>query len=500
MSSFASRFKAGSDIAEDLINTYEMGQRKKAFGEIASAQDAPDFTAEERAAMEAKANAVDATGKPIFTMGTDAQGNVTSTLNQDAVPGAVQDAYTPAAMARSGVNYLGKTYDAPLSDGQRLGAQQQAMAGVLDKSGDIEGAMRYRQQAQQGALADRQLAQGDARFANDQEMFKLNKESAERQAEAAKVKAAQDAAGRHINDVLQKNGGDVRKAAAQMMTETGSGGLEGVNVSYEVGRDGMGRFVKVLPDGTRDAGQPIKPGAEGDLQVWHQITSAISDPKTVGDWYGDKLKRELEAEKTKSDQANKDRGFKLQEGSLGIQQAQLGLSQSSHNEKRADTAALRTAGVEYEAARQQGSETGMKAATLKLIQAGGTAPGGSNANDPAEVKLANAYIRAGLAGNLAEGLQLATSSKDSSPDRLRAGIYGKALTAKAGNATQAQKATEEAMAYLLPGGAKPSRSASDKVGNMPAFKDAAEADAAVKAGKLKPGDKVSIGGRTATWQ
>lgn len=116
-------------------------------------------------------------------------------------------------------------------------------------------------------------------------------------------------------------------------------------------------------------------------------------------------------------------------------------------------------------------------------------------------KLANAYIRAGLAGNLAEGLQLATSSKDASPDKVRADIFGKALVAKGGNATAAQKATEEAMAYLLPGGSKPSRSASGKVSNaLPEFKDQGEADAAVKAGKLKPGDRVSIGGRAATWQ
>jgi RecJ-like exonuclease len=109
MSSFASRFKAGSDIAKDLLNTYETARRKKEFGEIAGAQEQADFTEEERAAMEAKANAVDANGQPIYTIGTDAQGNVTSTMNQEAVPGAVDEAYAPAAMARSGVKFMGKT-------------------------------------------------------------------------------------------------------------------------------------------------------------------------------------------------------------------------------------------------------------------------------------------------------------------------------------------------------------------------------------------------------
>lgn len=253
-----------------------------------------------------------------------------------------------------------------------------------------------------------------------------------------------------------------------------------------VKRDEKGQ---ILIERTTDDGRPMPPHTLKDTGELSAALNSFSDPMALYNWSQNEFRNNLALKAdTRAGQ------------SLGIQQAQLGLSQSSHNEKRADTAALRTAGVEYEAARQQGSNAGMKSATLKLIQAGGTAPGGSNANDPAEVKLAHAYIRAGLAGNLAEGLQLATSSKDSSPDKVRTDVYGKALAANFGNAEAAKKATEEAMTYLFPGGTKPSRSASGKVTGLPAYKDQSEADAAVKAGKLKAGDRITINGQAGTWK
>lgn len=193
------------------------------------------------------------------------------------------------------------------------------------------------------------------------------------------------------------------------------------------------------------------------LNVMAQLKSLGKANEALSQFYAGETNRRGNAGEVRADRADARAGQ-----SLGIQQAQLGLSQRSHNDKRTDAAALRSAGVAYETARQTGDDAGMRAATLKLIEAGGTAPGGANANDPSEVKLAHAYIRAGLAGNLAEGLQLATSSKDSSPDKVRAEIYGKALAASFGNAGKAKIATEEAMTYLFPSGSKPSRSAPGK--------------------------------------
>lgn len=71
-------------------------------------------------------------------------------------------------------------------------------------------------------------------------------------------------------------------------------------------------------------------------------------------------------------------------------------------------------------------------------------------NAPSEVKLAQAYMRAGLAPDLAAGLKLATQSKDYSPEKVRADIYGKALAASYGHSDIAQQATDQAMSYLFP--------------------------------------------------
>ena len=74
----------------------------------------------------------------------------------------------------------------------------------------------------------------------------------------------------------------------------------------------------------------------------------------------------------------------------------------------------------------------------------------TDSNAPAEVKLASAYVLAGLAKDMAGGLKMATQSKDYSPEKVRADIFGKALTANFGDAKKAQEAADAAMLYLFP--------------------------------------------------
>jgi hypothetical protein len=124
-----------------------------------------------------------------------------------------------------------------------------------------------------------------------------------------------------------------------------------------------------------------------------------------------------------------------------------------------------------EAQRKASDEAAQRESGAKLAQAAGWTPEQVEAvrtgaikppsmtmdgSQPAEVKLAHAYIQAGLAKDLAQGLQMATQSKDYSPDRVRTDIYGKALAASLGDAKRAQNATELAMSYLFPApGARP---------------------------------------------
>jgi len=78
---------------------------------------------------------------------------------------------------------------------------------------------------------------------------------------------------------------------------------------------------------------------------------------------------------------------------------------------------------------------------------------------PAEVKLANAYVQAGLAKNQADGLRMATQSKADSPEKIRAEIYGKALQSM-GTPEAAKKATDAAMTYLFPQASAPAAASS----------------------------------------
>jgi hypothetical protein len=96
-------------------------------------------------------------------------------------------------------------------------------------------------------------------------------------------------------------------------------------------------------------------------------------------------------------------------------------------------------------------------------------------DQPAEVRLATAYIRAGLAKDMAEGLRMATTLKTESPERVRADIFAKALAANMGNAQRAQEATDAAMRYLFPDQSKSNTSPGAKLQNVTAEDIAATA-------------------------
>ena len=537
---WATGFSAGSQFGRGLVDTYRQSQdyrdkelRKKEMADIAGAQGTEAYTAEQAAQLEAASKATDPDGKPYYTVGNDAAGKYTLTPNFQNETGAAPTDYAPSTMAAKGVNFLGKNYDAPLTETQTTSARQQAMAGVMERSGDVEGAMRYREQAKQGLRNDRLDARQavmdtrqDEQFAQD-DLYKKSKLAVDAQNPQALL--------------------DTEFAQAQEKHQAGLAPTAPVKGTVTPGQQ-MEYYAKVIANENQFGKLGVK-----DMMAFDQMRTKLNDEgyvKTLKSAhngatlleltkvFGQQGQAKFDPELVASDRMGKNaagmptRIITFKDGrvldtlkelesldaadklttrfyqaktdgradqSLGIQQAQLGLSQQNAADGRSDKSALRTAGAAYELARQNGNEAGMKAATLDLIKAGGTAPGGANANDPAEVKLANAYIRAGLAGNLAEGLQLATSSKDSSPDKVRTDVYVKALAANFGNAEAAKKATNDAMTYLFPAGSKPSRSASGKV-SQPSFKDQGEVDAAVKSGKLKPGDRITINGVSGTWR
>ena len=107
-------------------------------------------------------------------------------------------------------------------------------------------------------------------------------------------------------------------------------------------------------------------------------------------------------------------------------------------------------------------------------------------DQPSEVRLAAAFVRAGLATNMAEGLRMATTAKAESPERIRAEIFGKALAANMGNAQRAQEATEAAMRYLYPSMQSPATSGAATNATRPAASPGPLAPPAVPAPTVPP--------------
>lgn len=159
-----------------------------------------------------------------------------------------------------------------------------------------------------------------------------------------------------------------------------------------------------------------------------------------------------------------DRFYNSEQNRRGNEQLQL----SKNADARAGAAAARTANESAQEKKDKQAKAdaaealfrernpNATAAELEAVRRGILeAVPTADKNAPAEVKLAQAYRRAGLAKDDAEALRMATQSKSDSPEKTRAEIYGKALAANFGNAEAAKKATEEAMSYLMPAAPAP---------------------------------------------
>lgn len=561
MSSFASRFKEGSDLAKDLLNTYESSRRKKEIGDISSAAETPAFTADQDAERAAKANAVDADGNPLYTFSADEQGNVSTTLNQSAVPGAAPEAYAPTPMAAKGVTFLGKSYDAPLNEGQRTGARQQAMAGVLERGGDLEGAMRYRQQAQQGELTGMQIDQAKRQGAREDKVdaYETSRQDAFNgsvygQQNATYAKQMQDylgaqkqydegiAAGRppqelgvppvkpsraaySLADSLADQGsllavdakhgkvdaktfGDFSERMRKVEDEgylkalnLAQGGASLEEVAKAFNASGQIKFdpKNVISDTTApgQGGVPERVITVKDEAGNPQVINVMSQLKSLGK-AGDALTQFYQGEVNKRGNAGEVRAEK----SLGIQQAQLGIQQGSAavgnelhraqiDELKQKTQDKKDLGdihddlntaIDNKDAKAE--DTARKKLSTYMARSRGTNMGTLEMN-------ANLYLASGKAKTMSEALDMAHSKVQSSPKD----DYIKLTT---GPTFRSPEDLNRDMSTLH--GPNWKEKISPSAPTAATFANQAEFDAAVKAGKVKSGDRVSVGGRTATYK
>ncbi|MFZ4481327.1 MAG: hypothetical protein ACOYNZ_15695 [Rhodoferax sp.] len=131
---FAAGFKAGMDIGESLIDTYNTAKRQREFSDIATAKQ-------------------QVSGGDLVEGTTDA---VQQQLDSGAGMGEARK--LSSTVTPTEYKFLGTTQNTPIDDSGMSAARVAARAGVMDKY-DPEAGMRYRQQAKQGELTDMQLAQ-----------------------------------------------------------------------------------------------------------------------------------------------------------------------------------------------------------------------------------------------------------------------------------------------------------------------------------------------------
>ena len=170
---WASGFSAGSQMGRSIVDAYQNSKdyedkqkRKEEIAAIVAAQ--PDQqTALTETNVPANMTYDSDTGTYVPSLAS-----VVANQGTDTPESAPQ---LPTFGAKTTTNFLGKSYDTAPTDAAIAGARQQAMAGVMEKYGDPEAAVRYRQQAQQGILTGMQIDQGKELFGwarDNQEVLK----------------------------------------------------------------------------------------------------------------------------------------------------------------------------------------------------------------------------------------------------------------------------------------------------------------------------------------
>lgn len=369
--------------------------------------------------------------------------------------GAAQD----VSMAKRGVSFLGKDYEKPLSDSEKDVARTQAMAGVYSKFGDPAKAMDMKAKAQSLELSGIQLDSAKRAGEYDKgwgEMWKntpLAKAAAEQRdptmgEQMGTVASMMEYKAKHgklnpeeLMSYTEKLNGLKNENYTSAMRVLNAGGSPEA-IAAEFNKTG-----KAQVDPSQMAIRPVTVKVNGKDVQTYELTYMQDGKAHVINGF-----RELDG-LGKADnffqrqlQANADtRGDKQ----LSISGGQLALAQKAENRAQSvfDSGATGRKNTE-EVAKLQAvlagtKDTAKRAEITQQINDLSGAAGDSNA--PAEVKLANAALKAGLHTDMKSALEWATKSKDLSPDKMRFEIYKTALTQSMGDATKAKEITDKAM-------------------------------------------------------
>jgi hypothetical protein len=512
---FASGFKVGWDSVGEGLRERERQEMLKGVKDAidANPEESTGFTAEQGAEIQKLAES----GK--FNIGYDHENKAyffapKSGLGGDAAnspgEGAAAEAATPRSIAMSGVtDFMGKRTAGSLTPGQVQSSRNMAVARAVGKLDPVRGFEMQRQMVrdeQDQTRFDREgerFAQEKTRFDREnldrarEDEYKTGRQALLAQGNFAKLTAqnteAQTVYGQALADYeaqVAKGGNQsaliapqapkpVRPTAGQMMEDYanliqhdakfGKVSTEGLmkigELIKQIEGEGYTKAMRLAQSGAPLAAVMKEFNANGKSQA--KPEDVVSDKMVPGAdgvparviTFKDGTTINALSELNAMGQAQSvyEQFYKARTDKRA-DDAQKRLDQNDKND-RSDKKAKADAAVGIYKEQNPGATPAQLAAVRQgVIEAVTTA----DKNAPSEVKLANALRRAGLATSDADALKQALQSKSDSPEKTRAEIYAKALTANMGDAARAKEATEQAMAYLYPaGGAKPGSIASD---------------------------------------
>lgn len=441
-------------------------------------------------------------------------------------------------------SFLGKTYDQAPDEATISRDRQMAMAGVLEKHGDPTAGLRMRDLIRQGDIAEQGLAEQKARSAREAALFPTQQRTAELQlAQAERVgkqQAATDAADAAMtkkwDERLTQPDGTKRTATpddhlwmtqqrAYALADAGDlkGALEAfqqhaaqsfIKIQLETAQrteavnkalagiakgdysGAMEVYNKFLPDGMTVTA--VKPGKGGSLLIERKDANGNDLPPQV-------VKSVDELRVGVQSVANPAEAWKMSQT----------LFQNSLEERRtraaeagaaATQAAAGRAAAEFDAAAPQRRLAQTLASLQTELLTPGTTPArraeiqgllagakGADNNEPADVKVARALVASGSVPDMQTALNYAMNN----PDKVHKAFVDSGLKNMMKPADAVKQADEvmREMGYIKRGAAW-----SMGGGSATSFANEADAEAAAKAGKIKPGDRITINGQTGTWR
>ncbi len=157
--SFARNFAAGQQIAQNAMDTFNTARRNRDLRRIADArpQELSGFSEADADQMRAMSQAINPeTGQPYYQFEDNGQGglNVRNNFSYEGADGQmVAPGSTLGLQQRPLTEFLGRRYEAPLSDDQMEAARYRAMAGVMGREDPMLG-MRMRRELRQDERDD----------------------------------------------------------------------------------------------------------------------------------------------------------------------------------------------------------------------------------------------------------------------------------------------------------------------------------------------------------